>query len=369
MTQTQARTSVVTLNELLEAGVHFGHQTRRWNPKMKRFIFGERNGIYIIDLKATLLGIESAYSFVRDLVADGGTILFVSTKRQMTDLTREAADRCGMPYVNFRWLGGMLTNFQTIHSRIDYLRELEDADQSGLLDTMKKKEALKLRRERDKLDRYLGGMRQLDAVPDAIFVIDTKKEHIAVTEACKKGVPVVATLDTNCDPDEIDYGIPANDDAIRAGRLMARIIADAVDEGKIMRQHFGGSGRRRKRDDPEAELLRAQAEVDAQAYEEQRAAEEVAEAARDAARVAQNRKAEVEAEVQVSDTTPTSVGASRGVPVASRGVPVASRGVPVAVSSKETADEADDAATVGASRGVPVESRGAPVAAPGEEKS
>lgn len=278
MTETQ-RSSVVTIRELLEAGVHFGHQTRRWDPKMKRYILGERNGIYIIDLRATLEGIEKAYSYVRDLVADGGTILFVSTKRQMTDAIRAAAERVGMPYVNFRWLGGMLTNFQTIKGRIEYLLELDEMEVSGAMEELPKKEALRLRRERDKLERYLGGMKHLTDVPDAVFVIDTRKEAIAVTEANKKGVSVVALLDTNCDPDEVQYGIPSNDDAIRAGILMARIMSDAVDEGHQLHERYGASGRMR-RHDVEAELARQQAIYDAATYEEQRAREEAEEAAR-----------------------------------------------------------------------------------------
>lgn len=273
MATTQRRGSVVTARELLEAGVHFGHQTRRWNPKMKRFIYGERSGIYIIDLRQTVRGIEDAYSFVRELVADGGSILFVSTKRQMTDAIREAAERCDMPYVNYRWLGGMLTNFQTISSRIDYLRELEEMEESGALDEMRKKDALRLRREKSKLQRYLGGMVKLTRVPDAVFIIDTRKEHIAVTEANKLGVPLVAALDTNCDPDEVQYGIPANDDAIRSGVLLCRIIADAVEEGRLL-----GTRRPRKpKVDPDAEEKRRQAELDARAYEEERAREEAAE--------------------------------------------------------------------------------------------
>jgi small subunit ribosomal protein S2 len=223
------------MRQLLEAGVHFGHQTRRWNPKMKRFIFTERNGIYILDLKQTMSGIERAYTFVRDLVAGGGTILFVATKRQLQDVVEEQAKRSGMPYVNFRWLGGMLTNFRTIHERIKRMRELEDMESSGAMDALPKKEALRLRRELEKLQRNLSGMRDLDKVPDAIFVLDTKKEEIAVREARKLGVPIVAVLDTNCDPDEVDYGIPGNDDAIRSGSLLARIIADAAIEGRALR--------------------------------------------------------------------------------------------------------------------------------------
>ncbi|MHB8243775.1 MAG: 30S ribosomal protein S2 [Acidimicrobiales bacterium] len=226
--------AVVTMKQLLEAGVHFGHQTRRWNPKMKRFIFGERNGIYIIDLNQTLERVSSAYSYVRDLVADGGTILFVGTKKQTQDPVAEFAVACGMPYVNQRWLGGMLTNFQTVAGRVRKLGELESARQSGDFAAMPKKEALMNQRELEKLERNLGGIRRLQGPPNAIFVIDTKKEHIAVTEARKLGLPVVAVVDTNCDPDVIDFVIPGNDDAIRAGRLMCRIIADAVAEGRYI---------------------------------------------------------------------------------------------------------------------------------------
>ena len=226
--------AVVTMKQLLEAGVHFGHQTRRWNPKMKRFIFGERNGIYIIDLNQTLERVDTAYSFVRDLVAGGGVILFVGTKKQTQDPVAEFATACGMPYVNQRWLGGMLTNFQTVAGRVRKLVELEAARAAGDFAAMPKKEALSHERELEKLDRNLGGLRRLERPPDAIFVIDTKKEHIAVTEANKLHLPVVAVVDTNCDPDVIDYVIPGNDDAIRAGRLMCRVIADAVAEGRYI---------------------------------------------------------------------------------------------------------------------------------------
>ena len=226
--------AVVTMNQLLEAGVHFGHQTRRWNPKMKRFLYGERNGIYIIDLHETLSRIDTAYSYVRDLVAGGGTILFVGTKKQTQDPIAEYALSCGMPYVNERWLGGMLTNFETISGRVRKLTELEASKNAGEFDALPKKEALSLTRELEKLERNLGGIRELRRRPDAIFVVDTKKEHIAVTEANKLGLPVVAVVDTNCDPDVIDYIIPGNDDAIRSGRLMCRIIADAVNEGRFI---------------------------------------------------------------------------------------------------------------------------------------
>src|SRR5918992_5550552 len=226
---------VVTMRQLLEAGVHFGHQTRRWNPKMKRFIFTERNGNYILDLQQTMSGIERSYQFVRDLVAGGGTILFVATKRQLQDVLAEQAQRSGMPYVNFRWLGGMLTNFRTIHERIKRMRELEDMVATGALEDMPKKERLRLTREHEKLRRNLAGIRDLNRVPDAVYILDTKKEEIAVREAKKLGVPIVAVLDTNCDPDDVDYAIPGNDDAIRAGALLTRIIADAAIEGRSMR--------------------------------------------------------------------------------------------------------------------------------------
>ena len=225
---------VVTMRQLLEAGVHFGHQTRRWNPKMKRFIFGERNGIYIIDLTQTLNRIESAYTYVRELVAEGGSILFIGTKKQAQDPVQGFAEKVGMPYVNERWLGGMLTNFETIGKRVDKMKEYERMKVSGEFDAMPKKEALLLSRELEKLQRNLGGMRNLTKRPDAVFVIDTKKEHIAVTEANKLGIPVVAVVDTNCDPDLVQYVIPGNDDAIRAGSLMCRVVADAVEEGRYI---------------------------------------------------------------------------------------------------------------------------------------
>ncbi len=226
--------AVVTMRQLLEAGVHFGHQTRRWNPKMKRFIFGERNGIYIIDLNQTLERIDVAYSFVRDLVADNGVILFVGTKKQTQDPVARYAVQCGMPYINERWLGGMLTNFNTIAGRVKKMQEYERMRAAGDFDAMPKKEALIHSRELDKLERNLGGIRDMTKLPDAIFVIDTKKEHIAVTEANKLGLPIVAVVDTNCDPDLITYVIPGNDDAIRAGTLMCRVIADAVEEGRFI---------------------------------------------------------------------------------------------------------------------------------------
>jgi len=231
--------AVVTMKQLLEAGVHFGHQTRRWNPKMKRFIFGERNGIYIIDLQQTLDRIDTAYRFVRSTVADGGTVMFVGTKKQAQEPVQSQALRSGMPYVNFRWLGGMLTNFQTVHARVAKMRELERLVATGETEQMIKKEGLKVKRDLVKLDRNLGGIRNLEKLPSIVFVIDTKKEHIAVTEANRLGIPVVAVVDTNCDPDIIDYVIPGNDDAIRASNLMCRVIADAVEEGRHLAQKRG----------------------------------------------------------------------------------------------------------------------------------
>jgi len=223
---------VVTRRELLEAGVHFGHQTRRWNPKMGRFLYGERSGIYIIDLEKTLTGLEEAYAFARDLGRRGGVILFVGTKKQAQDIITEHADRVGMPYVTTRWLGGMLTNFQTVSRRLLRLRELREMERTGAFDYLPKKEAIRLRHEKEKLERNLGGMQSLERLPDAIFVIDTKKEHIAVNEARKLEMPVIAIVDTNCDPDEVDYVIPGNDDAIRSVSLVTRLIADALVEGK-----------------------------------------------------------------------------------------------------------------------------------------
>ena len=229
--------AVISMKQLLGAGVHFGHQTRRWNPKMRRFIIGERNGIYLIDLAQTMKGIEESYIYIRDLVAGGGTVLFVGTKKQTQGPVADYADACGMPYVNERWLGGMLTNFQTVSTRVKRMKEFEAMEKAGDFEAMPKKEALRNSRELEKLQRNLGGIRGLDKLPDAIFVIDTNKEHIAVTEANKLGLPIVAVVDTNCDPDVITHVIPGNDDAIRSGALLCRVIADAVTEGRFIAQN------------------------------------------------------------------------------------------------------------------------------------
>ncbi|HET7560694.1 MAG TPA: 30S ribosomal protein S2 [Limnochordia bacterium] len=224
--------AVISMKQLLEAGVHFGHQTRRWNPKMKQYIFTERNGIYIVDLQKTVRKVEEAYHFVRQLAADGGTVLFVGTKKQAQETVQQEAQRCGMYFVNQRWLGGMLTNFKTIKSRIERLKRLEAMETDGSFYLLPKKEVLDLRKEKERLERYLGGIRDMRRLPDAIFVIDSRKEKIGVTEARKLGIPIIGVVDTNCDPDEIDLVIPGNDDAIRAIRLLTGKIADAVIEGR-----------------------------------------------------------------------------------------------------------------------------------------
>ncbi|MEI6401874.1 MAG: 30S ribosomal protein S2 [Actinomycetota bacterium] len=224
--------AVVTMRQMLEAGVHFGHQTRRWNPKMRRFIFGERNGIYIIDLEQTLTRVEAAYTFTRDLAAKGGTVLFIGTKKQAQDPVRDYALMSGMPYVNERWLGGMLTNFETIAKRVQKMQEYERMRAAGDFEAMPKKEALLLTRELEKLQKNLGGIRGMNRRPDAVFILDTKKEQIGITEANKLGIPIIAVVDTNVDPDLVQFPIPGNDDAIRANALMCRVVAEAIIEGR-----------------------------------------------------------------------------------------------------------------------------------------
>ena len=224
--------SVVSMKQLLEAGVHFGHQTRRWNPKMAPYIFTERNGFHIIDLQKTVRKLEDAYNYVRNLSADNGTLLFVGTKKQAQDSIREEATRAGMPFVNARWLGGMLTNFKTIQNRIKRLQQLKQMKEDGTFDLLTKKEAAKLDLEIEKLEKFLGGITGMKKIPDAMFIVDPRKERIAVAEAHKLGIPIIAIVDTNCDPDEIDYVIPGNDDAIRAVRLISGAMADAVIEGR-----------------------------------------------------------------------------------------------------------------------------------------
>lgn len=222
---------VVSMKQLLESGVHFGHQTRRWNPKMARFIFTERNGIHIIDLQKSVPLMEDAYRFVRETVGGGGLVLFVGTKKQAQDAIREEAQRAGMPYVNQRWLGGMLTNFQTIRRRVDRLREIEQLREMGQLEMLTKREQARVLDEHGRLEKYLGGIKTMHRLPAAVYIVDTRKEHIAIAEARKLGIPIVAIVDTNCDPDEVDYPMPGNDDAIRAVRLITGRIADACIEG------------------------------------------------------------------------------------------------------------------------------------------
>jgi len=254
--------AVVTTRQLLESGVHFGHQTRRWNPKMKRFIFTERNGIYIIDLQQSLTYIDRAYAFVKDTVARGGQILFVGTKKQAQEAIAEQATRVGMPYVNQRWLGGMLTNFHTVIKRIQRLKELEGIDFEDVAASgLTKKELLGLRREKDKLEKALGGIRDMSRTPQAVWIVDTKKEHLAVDEARKLKIPIIGILDTNCDPDEVDFAIPGNDDAIRSVALLTRVLADAVAEGLMARSGIqtGAEAEIEPMPDWERELLGAQA--------------------------------------------------------------------------------------------------------------
>ncbi|RFU61555.1 30S ribosomal protein S2 [Peribacillus glennii] len=224
--------SVISMKQLLEAGVHFGHQTRRWNPKMKKYIFTERNGIYIIDLQKTVKKVEEAYNFVKELAANGGTVLFVGTKKQAQESVKEEAIRSGMYYVNQRWLGGTLTNFETIQKRISRLKEIEKMEENGTFDVLPKKEVIQLKKEWERLEKFLGGIKDMKGLPDAIFVIDPRKERIAVAEAHKLNIPLVGIVDTNCDPDEIDVVIPANDDAIRAVKLLTGKMADAILEAK-----------------------------------------------------------------------------------------------------------------------------------------
>ena len=258
--------AVVTMRQLLESGVHFGHQTRRWNPKMKRFIMTERNGIYIIDLQQSLAYIDRSYAFIKETVAKGGTIMFVGTKKQAQEAIAEQAMRVGMPYVNQRWLGGMLTNFQTVHLRINRLKELDEIDFDDVAGSSRtKKELLQMRRERDKLNKSLGGIREMTRTPAAVWIVDTNKEHLAVEEARKLRIPIIGILDSNCDPDLVDFPIPGNDDAIRAVGLLTRVVADAVAEGLIARSGVKVEGAEAGAEEPladwERELLGGEAEA------------------------------------------------------------------------------------------------------------
>ena len=305
--------AVVTVRQLLESGVHFGHQTRRWNPKMKRFILTERNGIYIIDLKKSLSDIDRAYEFVKETVAHGGTILFVGTKKQAQEAVSEQAQRVGMPYVNHRWLGGMLTNFSTVNKRLQRLKELEQIDFEDVASSGRtKKELLMMRREKDKLERTLGGIREMGRVPSAIWVVDTKKEHLAIAEARKLNIPIVGILDTNCDPDEVDYGIPGNDDAIRAVGLLTRVVADAVAEGLVARHsaRTGAADEAEPLAEWERELLGAS--DDAPAAEAPAAPEAAAEAPAEAPAAPET--AEVPVEAPAAPETPVAAAEAAAAP-------------------------------------------------------
>jgi small subunit ribosomal protein S2 len=324
---------VATRRELLEAGVHFGHQTRRWNPKMARFLYGERSGIYIIDLEKTRSGLEDAYDFIRELASRSGVVLFVGTKKQAQEVVADQAARVGMPFVNTRWLGGMLTNFQTISRRLARLRELREMERSGAFDVLPKKEVLKLRHEKEKLERNLGGLQDLERLPDAIFVIDTKKEHIAVTEARKLGLPVVAIVDTNCDPDEVDYVIPGNDDAIRAVSLISRVVADAIEEGRLERHQGIGA---RVASEPEIEPEPAPTEVSADEIDQ---AERAAEAAGSPAR-------EVDAAVGADRAGPSEVDPAEAAERA-RGTRVAPAGAATGEAEEPAEPTSADTGTVG----------------------
>lgn len=298
--------AVVTMRQLLDSGVHFGHQTRRWNPKMKRFILTERSGSYIIDLQQSLAYIDKTYEFVRETVAHGGTILFVGTKKQAQQAIAEQATRVGQPYVNQRWLGGLLTNFQTVSKRLARMKELEELDFEGTTSGFTKKELLIKKRELDKLHKSLGGIRNLAKTPSAIWVVDTKKEHLAIDEAKKLGIPVIAILDTNCDPDEVQYPIPGNDDAIRSVTLLTRIVADAAAEGLIQRHQKPEEGAEQAEPlaEWEQELLAqstdsaAQDEVQSSAETEKAADADLAEAKADSAEVVAEGEADADADAE-----------------------------------------------------------------------
>jgi small subunit ribosomal protein S2 len=332
--------AVVTMRQLLESGVHFGHQTRRWNPKMKRFIMTERNGIYIIDLQQSLAYIDRSYAFIKETVARGGSVMFVGTKKQAQEAIAEQATRVGMPFVNQRWLGGMLTNFSTVHQRINRLKELDEIDFDSVAGSGRtKKELLQMKRERDKLERTLGGIREMSRTPAAVWVVDTKKEHLAVEEARKLRIPIIGILDTNCDPDEVDFPIPGNDDAIRAVGLLTRVVADAVAEGLIARSGAKTDGAEAGAEEPlaewERELLAGDAEqaaaaatgdaaadapaaastgAAAEGTDATQAAAEVTEAPADQAPADQAPGDQAPAEAATTDETPTEAAATDEAP-------------------------------------------------------
>jgi small subunit ribosomal protein S2 len=333
--------AVVTMRQLLESGVHFGHQTRRWNPKMKRFIMTERNGIYIIDLQQSLAYIDRSYAFIKETVAKGGTVMFVGTKKQAQEAIAEQATRVGMPYVNQRWLGGMLTNFQTVHQRINRLKELDELDFDNVAGSGRtKKELLQMKRERDKLDKTLGGIREMTRTPAAVWIVDTKKEHLAVEEARKLRIPIIGILDTNCDPDEVDFPIPGNDDAIRAVGLLTRVVADAVAEGLIARSGVKTEGAEAGAEEPLAEWERELLEGD-------KAAEPAAAVAPAEAPVAEAAPVEAPA----AEAAPVEEPAAEAAPVeepAAEAAPVeapAAEAAPVEAPAAEAAPAEDEKTT------------------------
>jgi len=325
--------AVISMKQLLEAGVHFGHQTRRWNPKMKRFIHGERSGIHIVDLHQTLGHLEKSYIFIRDLVADGGTVLFIGTKKQAQESIQSYAERCNMPYINERWLGGMLTNFQTISKRVSKMKDYQRMRDSGEFESMPKKEALLISRELVKLERNLGGIRDMEKLPQAVFILDTKKEHIAVTEARKVGIPIVAVVDTNCDPDLVDFAIPGNDDAIRAGELMSRVISDAVREGRFIRS---------KRVTDDAPQRNALEEADIAEQQAKARAEAAAEAAAREARVAAKDAPAADSPAPAADAAPAEAAPVEAAPAEAAPVEAA---VAEAAPVEESLPVAGDAGT------------------------
>lgn len=342
--------AVVTMRQLLESGVHFGHQTRRWNPKMKRFIMTERNGIYIIDLQQSLAYIDRSYAFIKETVAKGGTVMFVGTKKQAQEAIAEQATRVGMPYVNQRWLGGMLTNFSTVHQRINRLKELDEIDFDNVAGSGRtKKELLQMKRERDKLDKTLGGIREMSRTPAAVWVVDTKKEHLAVEEARKLRIPIIGILDTNCDPDEVDFPIPGNDDAIRAVGLLTRVVADAVAEGLIARSGGGAANGDSAAEEPlaewERELLGGDAEQAAEAATAAEAPE--AEAASEATGAAVEAEPAAEAADAAVEAEPADEPAADAAPVADEApadAPAAEGEAP-ATEAAATEAPAEDATT------------------------
>ena len=336
--------AVVTTRQLLESGVHFGHQTRRWNPKMKRFIFTERNGIYIIDLQQSLTYIDRAYAFVKDTVSRGGQVLFIGTKKQAQETIAEQATRVGMPFVNQRWLGGMLTNFGTISKRIQRLKELEGMDFDDVAASgLTKKELLGLRREKEKLEKTLGGIRDMPRTPQAVWIVDTKKEHLAVDEARKLRIPVIGILDTNCDPDEVDFAVPGNDDAIRSVSLLTRVIADAVADGLVSRSGGQSSAEAGATTEPmpdwERELLGAQDEAAAPADAAPTAAPESPAAASESPAAASESPAAASESPAAASESPAAASES---PAAASESPAAASEAPAAVSeapAEATEDE------------------------------